>query len=73
MRVWKAFTDTSSLDAEVFLIVDAKLATYKELAYELTLPDMIDLLEVLEVQKSMERARHKDEQAAESKVAAANK
>lgn len=69
--MWRAFCKTSDQEAELYLLIDNKLATYRELQQDYSLPDMLDLLEMLEVRQEMQWAAEKDKDVA-MKAAEAN-
>lgn len=61
-RVWKNYIESSDLDPEIYMVVTKKYATLIELDRDYSVPDLMDLLEIIDIENDLEYAKSKDQE-----------
>ena len=65
--MWARFVEESEIDPEIYLVFTNNKASWVELQRDLSVDDIYDLIEIIEVESTLDKAQHADEKARQQK------
>lgn len=66
-RVWESFCRESEIDPEIYIVFTKNKASWVELQRDLSVDDVFDLLEIIDIETTLEEAAHRDAELAQKR------